>query len=60
MTEDRVLQPSRRSMLAANPGFLSLLAVHPADVAGTFVKVALRDKGKVSMDAMDMEPMGMA
>lgn len=53
------MQLSRRSILATIPGSLAL-AFQPAVAAETVVNVSLWDKGEASMDAMDMEPMGMA
>lgn len=52
---------SRRSVIAAISGTLTLLTFNRAAFAGTVVKVALWDKGEASMDGMDtMLPMGMA
>lgn len=52
---------SRRSMIVAISGTLTLLTFNRAAFAGTVVKVALWDKGEASMDGMDtMMPMGMA
>lgn len=54
------MQISRRSVLAAIPGTVALLAARPAAADGTVVKVSLWDKGDASMEGMDMATMGMA